>query len=85
MFISRGNQAYKDGDLSKAEDFYTIAINSITPSERSGCSSQLLLLCYSNRAASRIGLGRIREALGDCLMAFAFDSTFQKVQMRTAK
>ncbi|KAK4272495.1 hypothetical protein QN277_021047 [Acacia crassicarpa] len=80
----RGNQAYKDGDLSKAENFYTIGINSVPPSERSGCLSKLLLLCYSNRAAARIGLGRITEALGDCLMASAFDSTFLKVQMRTA-
>ncbi|KAF7804056.1 DnaJ-like subfamily C member 7 [Senna tora] len=80
----RGNQAYKDGDLSKAEDFYTLGINSVPPSERSGCWFKPLLLCYSNRAATRMGLGRIREALGDCLMAAALDPSFLKVQMRTA-
>ena len=85
MILSRGNQAYKDGDLSKAEDFYTLGINSVPSSERSGCWIKPLLLCYSNRAATRMSLGRIREALGDCMMASALDPTFLKVQMRTAK
>ncbi|KAI4348658.1 hypothetical protein L6164_009357 [Bauhinia variegata] len=80
----RGNEAYKDGDLSKAEDFYTSGINSIPSNERSGCRIKPLLLCYSNRAATRMALGRIREAIGDCLMATDVDPTFLKVQMRTA-
>ncbi|BAT85214.1 uncharacterized protein HKW66_Vig0048560 [Vigna angularis] len=80
----RGNQAYKDGDLSKAEGFYTLGINSVPSRERSGCSLQPLLLCYSNRAATRMSLGRIREALEDCMMATALDPSFPKVQMRTA-
>lgn len=81
----RGNEAYKHGDLCQAENFYTIGINLIPPSERSGCLNESLSLCYSNRAATRMGLGRIREALGDCLVASALDSTFLKVHMRTAK
>ncbi|KAE9621672.1 putative DnaJ domain, tetratricopeptide-like helical domain-containing protein [Lupinus albus] len=80
----RGNQAYKDGDLSEAEDFYTLGINSVPSSERSGCLIKPLLLCYSNRAATRMRLGRIREALGDCQLATAVDPTFQKAQMRIA-
>ncbi|XP_019455832.1 PREDICTED: uncharacterized protein LOC109356767 [Lupinus angustifolius] len=80
----RGNQAYKDGDLSEAEDFYTLGINSVPSSERPGCLIKLLLLCYSNRAATRMRLGRIREALGDCQLATSLDPTFQKAQMRIA-
>ncbi|KAG5055093.1 hypothetical protein JHK85_007603 [Glycine max] len=80
----RGNQAHKDGDLSKAEDFYSRGINSVPSSERSGCWAKPLLLCYSNRAATRMSLGRIREALEDCMMATALDPSFMKVQMRTA-
>ncbi|XP_020982162.1 uncharacterized protein LOC107492642 [Arachis duranensis] len=79
----RGNKSYKDGDLSKAEEFYTLGINSV-PTSESGCQIKPLLLCYSNRAATRMSLGRIREALGDCKMASALDPTFLKVQMRTA-
>lgn len=85
VILCRGNQAYKDGDLSKAEDFYTLGINSIPPSDSSGSWVEPLLLCYSNRAATRMGLGRIREALGDCSMATTLDPTFLKVHMRTAK
>ncbi|MED6146959.1 hypothetical protein PIB30_117413 [Stylosanthes scabra] len=79
----RGNKSYKDGDLSKAEDFYTLGINSV-PSSESGSWMKPLLLCYSNRAATRMSLGRIREALGDCMMASSLDPTFLKVQMRAA-
>ncbi|XP_012569316.1 uncharacterized protein [Cicer arietinum] len=80
----RGNQAHKAKDLSKAEEFYTHGINSVPPSERSGCCIKPLLLCYSNRAATRMSFGRIREALEDCMMASSLDPTFMKVQMRTA-
>ncbi|CAL0310094.1 unnamed protein product [Lupinus luteus] len=80
----RGNQAYKDGGLSEAEDFYTLGINSVPSSERSGCLLKPLLLCYSNRAATRMRLGRIGEALGDCGLAIALDPTFQKAKMRIA-
>lgn len=85
MVSVRGNEAYKNEDLSKAEDFYTQGIISIPSNERSGCCLKPLLLCYSNRAAARMVLGRIREALGDCVMATALDPNFLKVQMRAAK
>ncbi|KAM3738949.1 hypothetical protein ACB098_09G168400 [Castanea mollissima] len=80
----RGNKAYANGELSKAEDLYTQGIISVPSSERSGCCLKPLLLCYSNRAATRRSLGRIREALGDSMMATALDPNFLKAQMRAA-
>lgn len=78
----RGNKAYKNGDLSKAEDFYTQGVDSVPPSEISGCCLKPLVLCYSNRAATRISLGKIRQAIADCMMAAVLDPNFLKVQMR---
>ncbi|KAF4373662.1 hypothetical protein F8388_025356 [Cannabis sativa] len=80
----RGNQSYKDGDLAKAEEFYTQGIISVPSSERSGSCPKPLLLCYSNRAAARMCLLRIREAIGDCMMALALDPNFLKAQLRAA-
>ncbi|KAK9291049.1 hypothetical protein L1049_009233 [Liquidambar formosana] len=80
----RGNKAYKNGDLSKAEEFYTWGINSVPASVTSGCCLEPLVLCYSNRAVARMSLGRMREAIGDCMMAAALDPNFLKVQMRAA-
>ncbi|MBA0684221.1 hypothetical protein Goari_025816, partial [Gossypium aridum] len=82
MWRLRGNQAYRNENLSKAEEFYTQGINSVATNETSGCSVKPLVLCYSNRAATRISLGRIREALADCLMAAALDPNFLKVNVR---
>ncbi|KAL9361433.1 hypothetical protein Peur_044218 [Populus x canadensis] len=81
---ARGNRAYQNGDMSKAEDFYTSGINSIPSSEMSGCCLKPLVLCYSNRAATRMSLGNIREALRDCIKASGLDPNFLKVQMRAA-
>ncbi|KAL6145189.1 hypothetical protein ACLB2K_055877 [Fragaria x ananassa] len=80
----RGNKAYRNKDFSKAEEFYTQGIVSVPSSERSGSCLKPLLLCYSNRAATRMYMGKIREALGDCMMATALDPNFLKVQMRAA-
>ncbi|KAG9144903.1 hypothetical protein Leryth_027031, partial [Lithospermum erythrorhizon] len=76
----RGNQAYKAGNLSTAEEYYTKGIDSV--SDKS--FMQPLLLCYSNRAATRMSLGRIREALSDCKMAATLDTSFLKVKLRAA-
>ncbi|KAL5745671.1 hypothetical protein ACOSP7_026817 [Xanthoceras sorbifolium] len=84
MWRLRGNEAYKSGYMSKAEDFYTRGINSVPLSETAGCCIEPLVLCYSNRAAARISLGRIREALEDCLMAASMDPNFLKVYVRAA-
>ncbi|KAI4363979.1 hypothetical protein MLD38_020128 [Melastoma candidum] len=80
----RGNQSYNCGNFAKAEEFYTNGINAVPSDEKSVCGLKPLLLCYSNRAASRVSLGRIREAIEDCLMASALDRDFLKVQLRAA-
>lgn len=83
MFI-RGNQAYSNGDMSKAEDFYTRGLNSISITEVSRSDNKALMLCYSNRAAARMSLGRMREALSDCMMAAKIDPSFLRAQVRAA-
>ncbi|EOY32761.1 hypothetical protein QUC31_019276 [Theobroma cacao] len=80
----RGNQAYANGDSSKAEEYYTQGINCITPNETSRSCLQALMLCYSNRAATRMSLGRMKDAVGDCMMAVAIDPNFSRVQLRLA-
>ncbi|XVE95885.1 hypothetical protein REPUB_Repub02eG0173700 [Reevesia pubescens] len=84
MWRLRGNQAYRNDNLSKAEEFYTEGINSIPSNETSQYSIKPLVLCYSNRAATRISLGRMKEALNDCQMAAALDPNFLKVYVRAA-
>ncbi|KAL8172158.1 hypothetical protein V2J09_023962 [Rumex salicifolius] len=79
----RGNQAYKSRNLQKAEDSYTWGINCIPSGEASG-SVKPLILCYSNRAATRMALGRVREALEDCLMAVTLNPGFLKAHIRAA-
>ncbi|KAI3960806.1 hypothetical protein MKW98_026198 [Papaver atlanticum] len=80
----RGNKAYANGDLSKAEDYYTRGVNCISTSETSVSLLKALAMCYSNRAAARMSSGRMREALGDCIMASTLDSSFLKVLVRAA-
>ncbi|CAL9230077.1 unnamed protein product [Arabidopsis halleri] len=77
-----GNNAYKIGDLSRAEESYTQGIDSVPRIETSRNCLRALMLCYSNRAATRMALGRMREAIADCTMASSIDSNFLKVQVR---
>uniref|UniRef100_K3XE42 J domain-containing protein n=1 Tax=Setaria italica TaxID=4555 RepID=K3XE42_SETIT len=77
----RGNQAYAEGQLTKAEECYTHGIDSFSPNE---ASRKALMLCYSNRAATRMSLGKMREALSDCREAIGIDSSFLKAQVRAA-
>ncbi|XP_037412668.1 uncharacterized protein LOC119275845 isoform X1 [Triticum dicoccoides] len=77
----RGNQAYAAGQLAKAEECYTHGINSVSQNQ---ASQKALMLCYSNRAATRISLGRMRDALSDCRKATEIDSSFLKAQVRAA-
>lgn len=81
----RGNQAYKAGNLLQAEDLYTKGIKSVSATEISGSCLDPLLLCYSNRAATRMSLRRMREAISDCASAAALDPHFLKVKLRAAK
>lgn len=78
----RGNNAYKNGDLSRAEESYTQGIDSVPKIETSRNCLRALMLCYSNRAATRMALGRMRDAIADCTMASSIDSNFLKVQVR---
>lgn len=78
----RGNQAYQAGKFSKAEELYTMGINSTPRTNNLECSMKPLLLCYSNRAATRMTLGRMREAISDCTLAAASDPNFFKVILR---
>ncbi|KAK8928586.1 Chaperone protein dnaJ 72 [Platanthera zijinensis] len=78
----RGNQAYADGNLSKAEDYYSRGVDSFPLKEVSRRYSRALMLCYSNRAATRMSLGRLREALRDCKMAVAIDPSFLRARVR---
>ncbi|KAM0072660.1 putative DnaJ domain, tetratricopeptide-like helical domain superfamily [Helianthus debilis subsp. tardiflorus] len=80
----RGNQAYKKGDLSEAEVCYSKGISSIQHTETPAFCIEPLLLCYSNRAAARMALGRLREGLQDCRTAAALDPTFVKANLRSA-
>uniref|UniRef100_A0A6N2MHP3 J domain-containing protein n=1 Tax=Salix viminalis TaxID=40686 RepID=A0A6N2MHP3_SALVM len=80
----RGNKAYTSGHLSKAEDCYTQGVNYVSTSETSVSCLRALMLCYSNRAATRMSLGRMRDALGDCKKAAAIDPNFIRVQVRAA-
>ncbi|XP_062231256.1 uncharacterized protein LOC133928786 [Phragmites australis] len=79
-----GNQAYADGHFATAEDYYTRGINSISHHGASGHCSRALTLCYSNRAATRMSLGMMREALQDCLTATSIDPSFLKAKVRAA-
>ncbi|CAN4106611.1 unnamed protein product [Withania somnifera] len=80
----RGNQAYKSGNLLQAEVLYTKGIKSVSATEISGPCLEPLLLCYSNRAATRMSLRRMREAISDCASAAALDPHFLKVKLRAA-
>ena len=77
VFCCRGNQAYAEGQLTKAEECYTHGIDCFSPNE---VSRKALMLCYSNRAATRMSLGKMREALSDCRAAIDIDSSFLKSQ-----
>ncbi|KAL6498470.1 hypothetical protein OROHE_026567 [Orobanche hederae] len=78
----RGNQAYHDGKLSVAEELYTSGINFAPHVSTPGYPMKPLLLCYSNRAATRMSLGRMREAIEDCAKAAELDPNFLKVTLR---
>ena len=80
----RGNQAYAKGDFVKAEEFYSLGAGSVSPHETSQSCIRASMLCYSNRAATRMVVGRVREALADCRHAMAVDPSFVRVHLRAA-
>ncbi|KAJ1262633.1 hypothetical protein BS78_09G123700 [Paspalum vaginatum] len=79
-----GNKAYANGHFATAEDYYTRGISSVTHHGASGHCSRALMLCYSNRAATRMSLGMMQEALQDCLTATSIDPSFLKAKVRAA-
>ncbi|KAG6557034.1 hypothetical protein Mapa_000960 [Marchantia paleacea] len=80
----RGNQAYANGDFPKAEEYYSRGASSVPPNETSQSCIRASMLCYSNRAATRMVVGRMREALADCMRAMAVDPNFLRVRLRAA-
>ncbi|MCO5581488.1 hypothetical protein L7F22_035373 [Adiantum nelumboides] len=80
----RGNQAYAKGDYEKAEDCYTRGVSSVSKGDTSESCIRSSMLCYSNRAATRMAVGRIREALADCEQAIMLDSNFLRARLRAA-
>ncbi|KAL5182006.1 DnaJ subfamily C member 7 [Glycine soja] len=80
----KGNQAYKNGNLSVAEDCYTQGVSCASKVEASQRCRRALMLCYSNRAATRMSLGRMREAVEDCRLAAEIDPNFLRVRLRAA-
>ncbi|KAL2329199.1 hypothetical protein Fmac_022626 [Flemingia macrophylla] len=80
----RGNQAYKNGDLSSAENCYKQGLSCVSKEKASRSCLRALLLCYSNLAATHMSLGRMRDALEDCKMAAEIDQNFLRVQLRAA-
>lgn len=81
----RGNEAYRDGKLSKAEEFYSMGIDSFMHVSTPEYPLTPLLLCYSNRAATRMSLSRMREAVADCTKASELDPDFLKAIQRAGK
>ncbi|KAH7433284.1 hypothetical protein KP509_07G062600 [Ceratopteris richardii] len=80
----RGNQAYADGDFSRAEEYYSRGARSVSLDESSHSCIRALMLCFSSRAVTRIALGRMREALADCKRAIGMDPGFFRVRLRAA-
>jgi DnaJ homolog subfamily C member 7 len=75
---------YEKGDIKSAEKFYTCGIKSLGSDETYQSRNRSLVLCYCNRAAVRMSLGQMREALSDCLAASKIDPAFPKVQLQIA-
>ncbi|PON42618.1 N-terminal acetyltransferase A, auxiliary subunit [Trema orientale] len=80
-FRLRGNRCYDEGNFVKAEELYTKGITCLQANERSYCL-QALALCYSNRAAARMSLLKLRDAIEDCRSAMDSDHNFSKAQIR---
>ncbi|EPS62530.1 hypothetical protein M569_12257, partial [Genlisea aurea] len=78
----RGNLSYNAGKLSEAEEHYSMGINAVSCDSIRGCVMKPLLLCYSNRAATRMSLKRMMEAIEDCEKASELEPTFLKATLR---
>lgn len=80
----RGNEAFKTGDFKMACILYSRSIHALKK-----CSPNLhvamgLPLLYCNRAASYLALGKPIEALQDCALGKALDSSYVKCSVRAS-
>lgn len=74
-----GNTAFKSGDLKKAEELYTEALevdeyNKVTNAK-----------LYCNRAAVRMKMKVFPEAIADCTQAVSLDDSYLKAYQRRAR
>nr|DAD43692.1 TPA_asm: hypothetical protein HUJ06_001922 [Nelumbo nucifera] len=76
-----GNQAYRGGNLRKAEEYYTSGLNCASSHGALRSCLGAVVLCYSDRALTRMSLGRMREAIEDCMKASTIDPKFLKVEV----
>jgi DnaJ family protein C protein 7 len=74
-----GNKEHKSMQYQKAKDIYTKLLE-IDSNHSSFCAT-----IYSNRAASLMEIGQLKEALFDCNKAIILDPSFLRAQMRRAK
>ncbi|KAL6209917.1 hypothetical protein ACLB2K_020856 [Fragaria x ananassa] len=82
-FRIKGYEAHCNNDFLIVQQYYTLGIESLHASERSCCLKRLSQ-CYSDRAAARVSLGRIREDLADALMAIQLDPGYPDDRVRAA-
>jgi DnaJ family protein C protein 7 len=73
-----GNEAFQAGKYSEAVEHYTAALLSNTE------SLHFSAICFGNRAAAYQAMGHILDAIADCSLAIALDTSYCKVISRRA-
>lgn len=73
-----GNEAFQAGKYSEAVEHYTAALLSNTE------SLHFSAICFGNRAAAYQAMGQILDAIADCSLAIALDTSYCKVISRRA-
>ena len=66
---SRGNDAIKAGKYQAAVSAYDEAVSALAGFDSALAAAWPLVLCFSNRAQARLGLGMHNDALNDCACA----------------
>ena len=75
----------KEGDLDQAQKCYTQAINTLESTKKAERDSNLLAICYSNRATVLLSKDDNEGALNDCVKSLASDGSYTKAFYRKAK
>lgn len=73
-----GNEAFQAGKYSEAVEHYTAALLSNAE------SLHFSAICFGNRAAAYQAMGQILDAIADCSLAIALDTSYCKVISRRA-